>query len=247
MVGDLVGTSSPRGRTSQFILGESKLRLLKTSSGSLVVEFDIAPPPDGQMHLGYGQQAIDRILDWDGGDDSGLPMQVADELRSIGLNVSEDVAVVRISDPTNHRELKIERQQPESQITTSQQEDAMLYGWLKEVNWHNGTAQLHRYTGEYIRLRFSSDLSDTMRRLATQFVEVRGNGRLNPHDRWTSVQIEEISATRSWNEPFDLETFLNDPAPKIFDAENVVTVSEPFNADEFIKIIHEGRDVKREK
>lgn len=66
MVGDLVGTSSSRGRTSQFILDVSKLRLLKTSSGSLVAEFDIAHP-GRQMHLGHGQQAIDRILDWDGG------------------------------------------------------------------------------------------------------------------------------------------------------------------------------------
>lgn len=176
-----------------------------------------------------------------------MPIQVADELRSISLNMSQDVAVIRISDPISHRELKIERQQPESQITTSQLQYAILYGWLKEVNWHNGTAQLHRYTGEYIRLRFNSILNEEMQRLATQFVEVRGNGRLNSRDRWTSVQVEEISATRSWNEPFDLDAFLNDPNPKVFDAENVVTVSEPFNVDEFIKIIHDGRDVGRKE
>ena len=44
-------------------------------------------------------------------------------------------------------------------------------------------------------------------------------------------------------ELFDLEAFLNAPNPRIFDPERVVTASEPFDVDEFVRVIHEGRDI----
>ena len=122
-------------------------------------------------------------------------------------------------------------------------EEALLYGWLQEVNWAMGRAQLHDYTGGYVALRFEPALASDMLQLATQYVEVRGRGRFNKDDEWTSVQVEGVSGTRSWREPFDLDAFLNDPNPKIFDPEKVVTVSEPFDVDEFIRTSHEGRDV----
>ena len=86
-----------------------------------------------------------------------------------------------------------------------------------------------------------------MLRLATQHVEVRGSGRLNQNDQWTSVVVEQVTGTRSWREPFDVEAFLNNPNPKIFDPEKVVTASEPFDVDEFIRTIHEGRDAGYEE
>ena len=52
-------------------------------------------------------------------------------------------------------------------------------------------------------------------------------------------------AARSWGEPFDMDEFLNDPNPKIFDPDNLVTASEPFDVDEFVAIIHAGRDEGR--
>ena len=52
-------------------------------------------------------------------------------------------------------------------------------------------------------------------------------------------------AARSWGEPFDMDEFLNDPNPKIFDPDNLVTASEPFDVDEFVGIIHAGRDEGR--
>ena len=83
-----------------------------------------------------------------------------------------------------------------------------------------------------------------MRNLATKFVRVAGKGRINDNDAWTTVKVEEISATSSWKEPFNLDAFLNDPNPKMFDPDKIVTASEPFDVDEFIRIIHEGRDVQ---
>ena len=58
------------------------------------------------------------------------------------------------------------------------------------------------------------------------------------------IYVEQITGTWSCSEPFDLEAFRDNPNPKIFDPEKVVTVSEPFDVDEFIRAIQEGRDVE---
>ena len=57
-------------------------------------------------------------------------------------------------------------------------------------------------------------------------------------------QPAEGAPDRHWSEPFDLEKFLNDPNPKIFDPDKVITASEPFDVDEFVRFIHEGRDAR---
>ena len=105
---------------------------------------------------------------------------------------------------------------------------ALLHGWLKEVNWDKGTAQLHDVMGGFTRLVFDSALSQKMQRLATQFVEVRGSGRFNADDDWASVQVDSISGTPSGREPFDLDAVLNEPNPRLFDPDRMVTASEPF-------------------
>lgn len=125
--------------------------------------------------------------------------------------------------------------------------EALVSGRLKVINWDKRTAQLHRYGDSYVPLRFDANKDDEMRRLVNQYVEVRGKGRINRNDRWQWVRVEEITETRSWREPFDLEAFLNNPNPKIFDPDNIVTASEPFDVDEFIRVIHEGRDVGLEE
>ena len=103
-------------------------------------------------------------------------------------------------------------------------EEALLYGWLKEVNRHNGSAQLHQAVGPYIRLSFDADLDAEMLRLATQYVEMRGLGIFNQDDRWKAVRVEEVRATRSWREPFDLDAFLSEPNPKTFDPDRIITI-----------------------
>ena len=101
-------------------------------------------------------------------------------------------------------------------FTTARRETevALLHGWLKEVNWDKGTAQLDDVMGGYTRLVFDSALSLDMQRLATQFVEVRGSARFNADDEWVSVQVDSISGTPSGREPFDLDAVLNDPNPE---------------------------------
>ena len=82
-----------------------------------------------------------------------------------------------------------------------------------------------------------------MRRLETQYVEVRGAGRIDDdRDRWIEVWVEELRETRSWREPFDLQAFLDDPNPKLFDPDTVPTIDlsdEEFES--FLDAVRIGR------
>ena len=55
--------------------------------------------------------------------------------------------------------------------------------------------------------------------------------------------MEQVTSTRSWSEPFDLEAFRNDPNPKIFDPDKMVTIDltqEEWEA--FNRTLCEGRN-----
>ena len=57
------------------------------------------------------------------------------------------------------------------------------------------------------------------------------------------AEVDQVSGTRSWREPFDIDALLNDPNPKVFDPDKVVTIDlsdEEF--EDFLRAIHEGRD-----
>ena len=84
---------------------------------------------------------------------------------------------------------------------------AAISGRLRDVNTEQRTAQLHEYgRPDHIPLRFGPALDAEMRRLETQYVEVRGTGCIDDdRDRWIEVWVEELRETRSWREPFDLE------------------------------------------
>ena len=175
---------------------------------------------------------------------SSLPENVEDTLHSTASRLSDGVRLWFGNRENPHR-TEIQRRPAVARTTTGVTE-ALLHGWLFEVNWDRSTAQLHDYSGEYVQLRFAEELNGDMLRLATQHVEVRGKGRFNDNNQWTTVEVRHINAARSWEDPFDVETFISDPNPKTFDPESVVTTSEPFDVDEFIRGIREGRDVRRE-
>ena len=59
------------------------------------------------------------------------------------------------------------------------------------------------------------------------------------------MALDQSSKTRSRDAPFDLQSFLEEPAPKLFDPDSVVTASEPFDVEEFLRAIRAGRDVVR--
>ena len=117
-------------------------------------------------------------------------------------------------------------------------EDALVMGKLMEVDWTNRTARLDRFRQKSVKLRFAKELDETMRRFATEFVQVEGKGWLKAPDTdeevWVSVDVEEVSVP-----------YQNKPKP--FRSEDIEHIGSPFESNEeledFIRVIREGRHV----
>ena len=217
----------------------SELRPVRISPGAANVQLKLA---HGQHpHDGYGPRALRAILDWPNNSSPALPEDVTNQLSSIGEGLSPEISAVWLGDPSSGQRLEFrraERDQPR-QVPDAK---ALLYGWLKEVNWARGTAQLHVHADKYVQLRFDTALNHEMHRLATQYVEVRGRGQFNKDDSWHTVHVEQISGTRSWREPFDLELFHNNPNPKIFDPDKMVSIDLTDEEwESYNRAIREGR------
>lgn len=121
---------------------------------------------------------------------------------------------------------------------------ALLHGRLKNVSLRYRTAELHRYNEKPVPLHFDAKLDHKMIRYRNRFIEVEGRGVINENDRWESVHVKGANDEPYGKKSFDLEAFRNNPSPKIFDLDNLVTASEPFDVDEFLRIIYEGRNAR---
>ncbi len=239
---EYLGDRQPQpGRPPGWITLQSALRVSGVRSGSLVFDMELAPPPSQQPYLDrYGPAAIDELLNWDGEEGSTLPLPVTDRLYEIREKFSEDVKLW-LGNANNHHKVELKANQTRAGAA-SEETEALLYGWLREINWYRRTAQLHDHHGGFVRLRFDPRLDEQMLRLATQYVEILGQGRITAKDEWTTVQVGQLNPTRSWNEPFDREAFLNNPNPTVFDPDKIMRASEPFDVDEFMRYIHDLRD-----
>ncbi len=245
MVEHLANYQRKQGRPPKWIKDQSGLQLAATSPGSLVAELTLdSTAIDSGISERFGERALDAFQYWSGEYGSTLPNVVVDRLWRIPNSLPGDVQLW-LGDPESPRRVEIIGRGSfvaSYEYAPPKTEDALIYGWLKVVNWDKRTAQLHRYRDRYVPLRFDASLDDEMRHLANQHVEIRGEGRFNLNDQWQWIKVEEITATRSSSDPFDMEALLNNPNPKIFDPETVVTASEPFDVDEFIRVVREGRD-----
>lgn len=232
----------------------SRLQFVRVQPGYLVAVLTVdvphgsfregaeSPSEVWRLEREYGQQALAALREWNGEADSTLPRAVTDCLFDAASHLPKGTEVWLGSDSMSRRVLVMHPSEPQALATLS----AQLHGWLKAVNWDQRTARLYDAAGGYVRLRFGERHDQEMRRLATQYVEVEGQGEINGQDQWEIVRVEELRETPSWSEPFDLDSLLNDASPKVFDPDNLVTASEPFDVDEFLREIHEGRDVGRE-
>ena len=244
MVERLANYQRKRGRVPKWIKDQSVLQLAATRPGSFVAELALNAEAVGSGgEEGYGERALDAFQRWEGGYGSTLPDVVVDRLLRIPSSLPDDLQLW-LGDTKFPRRMETipSYSLAETALDAPEMEDALVHGWLKVVNWDKRTAELHRYGGRHVKLRFDAAMDDELRRLANRFVEIRGAGRINSNDRWQWVRVEEITEARSGNQPFDIEAFLNNPNPKIFDPEKVVTASEPFDVDEFIRAIRESRD-----
>lgn len=116
--------------------------------------------------------------------------------------------------------------------TDGQIHEALLRGWLHDVDPDAKTALLHDFAGNAIPLRFGQGLGGAVCRLETRHVEVRGRGRFNGNDEWVAVAVASIVATGS-----SRDTLLATAK-----AGGIVTASEPFDVDEFNRMILDGRN-----
>ena len=245
MVEHLAGEERREGRRPAWIRHQSALRLVTTRPGSVVAILELEKPESSDSGRDcYGPQALKAFLDWDGSERSTLPKVVVERLNKAGPAFPRE-ARLWIGDGEVPRKVEISRVRTARRHAKSD-EEALLFGWLKMVNWGNGTAQLQTRNSGHVRLRFDASLGDRMLQLATQFVEVHGRGRIDENDQWQVVQVDKIENTRTWHEPFCLDALLNDPEPKTFDPDSVVTATVPLDVDEFNRVIREGRDVGRE-
>lgn len=121
-------------------------------------------------------------------------------------------------------------------------EKAIIWGYLSAVDWTNKTARLERIVGNPVPLTFGDELAEDMRRFATKYAQIRGAGVISADDEWVSVNVTSIEGDRDPYKPFDMEEFRAHPR-KPFRFEDLKTPSEPFDVDEFNRIIREGRDV----
>lgn len=243
MVQHLGSRPTDLGQPPRWVRDASSLRFMGISHGSFVADLMLEPPASPQGSLeDLGGKALEALLEWDGSQGSGLPHVVKDRLRQVHSSLRDGVQVW-YGEPTQPRKVQIMRQGDPTRVTAGQT-DALLYGWLNEVNWNKRTAQLYDYSGDYINLRFPIELYEDMLRLATQYVEIIGTGRISARDRWTSVNVHQISACRSQNDPFDINALLSDESAKVFDPERISTASEPVDVDEFLRFTHDARDAE---
>lgn len=117
----------------------------------------------------------------------------------------------------------------------------IAHGWLRNVDPEEGTAQLERIGTEPVPLRFSPALIPEVGPMESRFVTVSGQGWISEEDEFALIDVEEFVDPASGKRT--IEEILNDPNPKVFDPDKVVRASEPFDVEEFLRIIREGRDV----
>ena len=101
-------------------------------------------------------------------------------------------------------------------------ESALLHGRLRDVDIELGTAQLKPYCDDCIPLTFNASLDDEMLKREGRYIEVEGYGIINEDDEWETVHVEHIN--RNTHGGFDLDAFLDNPNPKIFDPDNMTTI-----------------------
>ncbi len=234
-----------RGRPPEWLRQQSSLWLRGVFPGSFGATLSLPPLSARIGDIDYGSEALDAILEWKGDGDGSLPADVIERVKAIGLNLSPYVQRVRLGDPHSERQVVINRWQRERQPArrrSGPEVETLLFGRLLEVDWKNGTAQLHNYGEDPVDLRFGAGLNETMLQLATRYVKVTGASSSSDQDEWETVTVREIAAERSVVDDFYAR------GPKIFDPRKAASYyqdddDDPIDIEEFIRIIREARDV----
>lgn len=129
----------------------------------------------------------------------------------------------------------------EKPLTRTAQRTA--YGRILEVDWKDGTAELHTPVG-VIRMEFAEDRAEDLRRFATRYVEVKGVADLTEDGNVRALAVETIEST------LDDDSFWHPLSPaELIQAQGIrpYTFPEPlddgdlFDVDEFLAMIFGDR------
>ena len=116
-------------------------------------------------------------------------------------------------------------------------------GRILEVDWRDGTAELHTPAG-VIRMEFAEDRAEDLRRFATRYVEVKGVADLTEDGDVRALAVETIELT------LDDDSFWRPLSPaELIRAQGIrpYTFPEPlddgdlFDVDEFLAMIFGDR------
>ena len=118
---------------------------------------------------------------------------------------------------------------------------AFIYGVLVDVEPEKGCATLSEgfFPEQRIPLRFDEALKEDVIKFNQKYVEITGQGWINDDDtEWVAIIVEEVALPIQRT----IDEIKNDPDPtKVFDPDKVIRASEPFDVDEFLRVIYEGR------
>ena len=251
------------GKVPAWIHRGSKLRLTGTAPGSLTAELEATPLTDKRASgKDVAQRAIDDLTGWRPEEADTLPPLVAQKLSLLWTKRSPEITGIALRNPLNGHRVDIGRDwlprwalddmpterayvsDASPRPAVSESVPVVVHGKLMAVDWENRTARLQRYLDTPIPLRFGAALDREMQRATRQRVEVQGQGRLDENDQWAEVQVEQIKGALPQTESFDPEAFRNNPNFKPFDPDNIIRTDEPFDVDEFLRVIYEGRGKK---
>ena len=245
MAAHLAGAKT-QGRPPEWLRRQSSLRLQAVFAGSFGMTLTL-PSDSPAAVANYGEQAVDAIFGWGAEASRDLPDNVVNRLNDIGLKLSPEIRMIRFGDAFSGRQFVIHRTQRQRQLVRPHRQGnaetmALLHGRLLAVDWNSGTAELHSYGAPVVVLRFDANLNENMRQLATRFVKVTGVARVADGAEWGTVAIDEIAA-----EPSEIDDFYA-RQPKTFNPAQAIGFYRQDDDDavgikEFIRVIHEGRDL----
>lgn len=113
------------------------------------------------------------------------------------------------------------------------------HGRILEVDWKDGTAELHTPTG-VIRMEFAEDRAEDLRRFATRYVEVKGVADLTEHGDIRALAVETIESALdddSFWHPRSLAELIRAQGIRPYTFPEPLDDGDPFDVDEFLAMI----------
>ena len=210
MVEDLAGRQPTRGPLPEAIRSAGTLELVSTHPGSFVAEVALAEPETARL-VDFGGEALDRVV---AGIESpqGLPQRVAVEVHAIGRALTQEIDTVEFHGGGNRvATLRYGAAIDVPLPPTRPSGRNVAHGRLLEVDWKDGTAELHTPTG-IVRLLFDDTMGADLQRFARQHIAVTGSEEITPSGQ-RRLEIVEISSTdgdeRFWR-PRSVEDLVRD-------------------------------------